>query len=357
MLFAYDLLKILKRRFDDDLFDRLNYYYTSCALCFLAILVGGKQYFGQPIQCWIPSQFNYAWQQYTETYCYSHNTYYVSMDEEIPDSLDDRENRQIGYYQWVPLALVLKAAMFFLPIVVWRMLNWQSGIRTNQITNMAADPANINEEVRRQNVQTIARHLYTSKKFFRGNFINFLYLFTKILFIFNIVCQFFIVNTFLGRSLAGVEILRDLIQGDTPRPTGSSLFPRITLCDFKVRALGNVHDYTVQCILMINIFNEKIFLFLWWWYVLIGVVTCSNFIYRLLISVMPFVHRRYIKSFLNVNNVDESQLKKFVHQSLSPDTALLIRLISGNGGELFATKVVQELWRLFNEDDQQNESP
>ena len=37
-----------------------------------------------------------------------------------------------------------------------------------------------------------------------------------------------------------------------------------------------MHRYTVQCVLPMNIFNEKIFTFIWFWLVVLGATTALN---------------------------------------------------------------------------------
>lgn len=133
-----------------------------------------------------------------------------------------------------------------------------------------------------------------------GAAVTFLYISVKILYTVNIVGQIFLLNTFLGNRSKwyGLQVLNDLMNGREWEESGH--FPRVTLCDFEVKVLGNVHRHTVQCVLMINMFNEKIFLFLWFWYFLLAGATLCSLFYWIYISVVPSRYVDHVKNILNM---------------------------------------------------------
>ena len=60
------------------------------------------------------------------------------------------------------------------------------------------------------------------------------------------------------------------------------VFPRMTKCTFhKFGTSGNIEKHDALCILPLNIVNEKIYVFLWFWFILLAVVSGLALLYRL----------------------------------------------------------------------------
>jgi hypothetical protein len=86
-----------------------------------------------------------------------------------------------------------------------------------------------------------------------GNYLLALFVFVKLLYTLNSIIQLFLLNHFLGNDylLLGVEVLGKIWSGDDW--TQLKRFPRVTMCDFRIREVGIVHRYTVsQFILFTN---------------------------------------------------------------------------------------------------------
>ncbi|KJH41987.1 putative innexin-19 [Dictyocaulus viviparus] len=297
---ARSFINALSLRGDDDVIDRLNYYYTPIMLSIACLIISAKQYGGTPIECWVNPHSRESMEEYIESYCWIQNTYWVPMYENIPDDHTTRDEKQIGYYQWVPFILIAEALMFSMPCMFWRLLSWQSGLNIQHLINVACDTQAVVDPTERQKAaidalssffvenldlqspngdvpqrSLIAR--FKCNRLFSGHYVSTLYLITKLLYTLNIVIQFVILNACLKSDeylFFGFQVLQDLLNG---KPwTESGHFPRVTLCDFEVRYLANLNRYTVQCALLINIINEKVFAFLWCWYLLLVIITSWN---------------------------------------------------------------------------------
>lgn len=362
------ILKGVHPRVDDDFVDKLNYHYTSAIVFAFSIIVSAKQHVGYPIQCWVPAQFTDAWEQYTENYCWVENTYYLPLTNAFPLDYSDRRfrARQISYYQWVPFVLALEALMFYIPCIIWRgLLHWHSGINVQSLTQMACDARMMDADARNATVQTVAGHMEDTLEIQReisdvssfclgrrwGSYVTCLYVFIKILYVVNVVTQIFLLNIFLGTDniFYGFHILKDLLNGREWEVSGN--FPRVTMCDFEVRVLGNVHHHTVQCVLMINMFNEKIFLFLWFWFFMVSIVSFFSMVHWMLLSFFPGNHLKFVRRYLRATDLatDRQSVKKFVHKFLGVDGVFCLRMISAHAGDIMATELIVALWQSFND--------
>ncbi|VDK62305.1 unnamed protein product [Onchocerca ochengi] len=160
----------------------------------------------------------------------------------------------------------------------------------------------------------------------RQIYVTALYLFCKCLNVLNIIVQLYLLNRFLGMQyhLWGFGVLNDLIHGREWSVSGN--FPRVTFCDVTIREIGNTNRKTVQCVLMINMFNEKIFLALWFWLMALGILT----------------------TFYNIKPA-EKEIDDFLQNSAGKDAITVLHLVSDNAGELVAADLFAALWRIFQE--------
>ncbi|MCP9260144.1 Innexin [Dirofilaria immitis] len=120
-------LQSLKPKYDDDVVDRCNYLLTNIMLIICAITVAAKQYVGEPLQCWVPAEFQNSWEQYIENFCFIESTYFLPFADDIPTDATIRDQHQIQYYQWIPFILILQALLFLIPRAIWTMFNWRTG--------------------------------------------------------------------------------------------------------------------------------------------------------------------------------------------------------------------------------------
>lgn len=138
---------------------------------------------------------------------------------------------------------------------------------------MALDTNNVKPEIKKANIKSISMHLQGALRFQRrlhrrhiqphrfsifgpysSAYVAVIYLFAKLIALLNVFFQLWLMNNFLQTSryrLYGYQAVIDLLQGNNWERSG--LFPRITLCDLQIRTMGNVQNFTIQCVLLINL--------------------------------------------------------------------------------------------------------
>jgi len=356
----------------------MSHVFTVILLIMFAVVVSTSQFVGSPIHCWHPAEFKGWYEKYAEYYCWISNTYFVSFSETLPTDIDERKDREITYYQWVPLILAFQAFMFKFPNLIWKLLHPYSGINLDKVVNMAEKTQLASPSARSEIIESLAAHVdkwldternykwnrYTaarervskicciicSKR--SGTFLSGLFLFIKLLYVGNIIGQFFLLNAFMATdyNVYGFEVIKGLSTNTPWRE--SPRFPRVTFCDFEIRQLQNIQRFTIQCVLPINLFNEKIFIFLWFWFFLIAALAVYNLFNWLYVVAFKRNKVHYVKKYLKItdqiqNGFDRKLCQRFADNYLREDGVFLLRIITRNSTDLVTTDLVSEMWKNF----------
>jgi len=292
---------------------KLFYRFTTTILIFSSILVTARQFFGEPIQCDAGSSADGVEGDVLNSYCWMYSTWNVppkykgscSAGEDYGGITVEEWNEHRtsivynSYYQWVPLYLVFLAVLFYLPRLLWLMIEgglmefFGKGTTTRFIDDQ--------EEKKETLVKFFLKNIHNKFNIYFFGFIG-----MEVLNVLIVLIQFAMTNTFLHYRFSGYGLdvakyyqMPEEEQHEHKNPMCNT-FPRIASCDYWRWGVGGQQEnVNAICVLSLNMINDKVFLILWWWFFVISIIGVVRLIYRLIQTQSPWVRFQLINMRLN----------------------------------------------------------
>lgn len=331
---------VVKRRsisIDNAIF-RCHWFFTSTLLVSFSLVITARQYVGQPIECHSNSKIP---DSLLNSYCWVQSTFIVPQacnqraNFEVPypciDNTRGREIKILAYYQWVGMVLFIQGLLFHLPYYLWKV--WENGLIKAitgglRVALLSDQERNKKKEIV---VDYIHDHLGCHKRYALKYFL------CEFICLINLLIQLWATNRFFdGQFLRyGLDVMHysstsisnqlgittttassessslrmaqkiNLINSTTITSGSTSLpvqqkqynlmsnhqnqvdpmtyiFPRITKCTYHdFGSSGDIQKHDALCLLPLNIINEKIYIALWFWFLVLAILTILVIIYRL----------------------------------------------------------------------------
>ncbi|KAB7504537.1 Innexin inx2 [Armadillidium nasatum] len=284
------LLKVDSVSIDNNIF-RLHYKATMFILVVFSLLLTQKQYFGDPIDC-IVSDIDTS---IMDTYCWIHSTFTIPslIDKKVGVDVphpgisnpakhgpeDQHEVKYHKYYQWVTLFLYLQAILFYVPRWLWKTFE---GGKVKMLVMQMNSPI-VDDSCKREQKSLLVS--YFSLNLHNHNWYFYKFFLCEVVNMINVVGQIFFTNRFLDYEFTtyGSDVLSFTEQDFGTRVDPMDVvFPKVTKCTFyKYGPSGTVERHDGLCVLPLNIFNEKIFIFMWFWFIIVAVVSGIGLLYRM----------------------------------------------------------------------------
>lgn len=285
------LLKLDSVCIDNNVF-RLHYKATVITLVAFSLLVTSRQYIGDPIDCIVDDVPLHV----MDTYCWIYSTFtipdrtgIVGKDMVQPGVVSHIEGKDEvkyhKYYQWVCFTLFFQAILFYIPRYLWK--NWEGG----RIKMLVLD---LNCPVVSEDCKSDRRKLlvdYFTLNLHLQNFYAYRFFLCEVLNFINVFGQIYFIDFFLEGEFTtyGSDVVRFTeMEPEERMDPMSRVFPKVTKCTFhKYGPSGTVQKFDGLCVLPLNIVNEKIYVFLWFWFIILAILSALSLAYRLTVIFSP----------------------------------------------------------------------
>ncbi|XP_046744117.1 innexin inx3 [Diprion similis] len=284
----------------DNMVFRAHYRVTSAILFVCCIIVTANSLIGDPINCIsdpsVPSHLvnNYCWVMVTYTIPES------SLKPVHPDTAhpgvgpNTGDKKYHSYYQWVPFMLFFQGVLFYVPHWMWKQ--WEEG-KVKNISEGIRGALVENKDERLVRTNRLVQYLYETLHLHNSYAAG--YFFCEALNFVNVVGNIFFIDTFLGGAFLtfGTEVISfSNLDQEKRRDPMIEVFPRVTKCDFhKFGPSGSLQKLDYLCVLALNILNEKIYIFLWFWFIILAIFSGIALLYSMAIVLLPSTREAILK--------------------------------------------------------------
>jgi hypothetical protein len=172
--------------------------------------------------------------------------------------------------------------MFYFPRLLWKSA--EGGVMKLITVGLTDITAFMDKTTRQDGVELIAKY-YNLRHARRGTYFM-KFVTCEVLNFANVIGQIYLTDMFLGYSFTkyGRDVFslsqEDLNNRSDPM---DQVFPKVTKCFFqKYGPSGTIQKHDALCVLPLNIINEKIYIFLYFWFVFLAAISAVWLIYRLL---------------------------------------------------------------------------
>jgi len=313
-----DLFKVKEINYDNWTF-KLFYKATFGFALLSSILVGANQYIGQPVECDVNN--GDLPESVFEAHCWMHGAKRIHSlpcngDSELCKTeteksvalqdlfkcriKDEVKDETTEFYQWVIFVLLLTAAVFRLPHLAWKSM--EGGL----IRSFYSDGKvkSVDNRLKDEEDKTMLGLVDTKTDFFgklsqpKGSMRWYYMAFQACQFLNFVVlgCVWSMTDKFLSGNFHtyGYDYYVEKVHGVGTEPLQidynplCNAFPTIASCVYEnVGTTGGLNKKTGTCLLPQNIMNQKIYLFLWFWFVFLMVLGGLQFLFELLIIAVP----------------------------------------------------------------------
>jgi len=193
-----------------------------------------------------------------------------------------------AWYQWTTFMLALLGLMCYIPHYLWKACE-QGKLK---MVIQGLDEPSLNEEDTQKDRRATIVNYFTGHLNTHSMYI-YRFVFCEFLNLVNIVGQVYFLDRFFGYQFStyGTDVLRisELPIEERVDPM-SKVFPKVTKCTFhQYGPSGTVENKDGLCVLAANIINEKTFVFLWFWYIIVICWTSIHLLLRLASMISPYV--------------------------------------------------------------------